>query len=206
MSPSTVWFLHWRKLMLACEARPGRMWLHEPMLGTVVSVPQPSNDCAFGSDFQNTPLKAGLYVCWALAGPLWGRLSLTKTWPALWGSEVQTSLSTVHKPNGLCVFFLVNICACMVGDIKWLCPVWLLFNVIDCWKSCWPLNEQQGWIGQQINERLHRAGRLPDTLQPWRNDKGGNTHTHQPTLHYNLHYITLNIMTNHGYKPMCIHF
>lgn len=55
--------------MLACEARPGCMWLHELMLKTVVSFPQSSNDCVFGSDLQNTPLKAVMSVCWDLAGP-----------------------------------------------------------------------------------------------------------------------------------------
>lgn len=47
--------------MLACEARLGLMWLHEPMLKMVVSAPQCSNDCVFGSSFQNTPLEAVLY-------------------------------------------------------------------------------------------------------------------------------------------------
>lgn len=52
------------------------MWLHETMLKTMVSTPQPSNACAFGSGLHNAPLKAILHICWALEELMCGRVCL----------------------------------------------------------------------------------------------------------------------------------
>lgn len=74
-------------------------------------------DCAFGSDFHNTPLKAVLYVCWVLAGLLWGSICLLTVDKNLEWSEVEThSLSTVHYQNGF--YFYNRKCLCVWLAIK----------------------------------------------------------------------------------------
>lgn len=97
--------------MLACEARPGRMWFHELMLKMVGSVPQSSNDCAFGSDFQKYSPES-CYVCVLGSGrPFVGSVRLSQRRQKLGPRREVRKTLTVYPlfmiKMALC-FFLVN--------------------------------------------------------------------------------------------------
>lgn len=126
--------------MLACEARPGRMRSHEPVLKTVVSVPQPSNGCSLGSDIHKySPWKL-LWMCAGLWQTLFagGRVCFLhrrrKTWRALRSEVDARSLSSVHDRGALCYFPRKYLCvrlAVQKAPFYSLCPTWLLISVID---------------------------------------------------------------------------